>query len=518
MSLPLDAGSNGLLFAFSAVQLFNRSQADPGDPTMPPTRSKRFTRPLLLPVIAALAAAMPGPARGQADKAPPPIEPRTIEITPTGAPVPALKYRLFPSSAELNPGNAAPIYLRIRYQTADALFNEITPRYEQWLKVSVDRLPTAEVRKYLDGWTRQLNQIAFGARRSYCDWDYTIPEQRHNVIDVALPDCQGMRQWVRLLSLKARLEIAEGEFDRAVRTIQTGMAFSRHIADGPFFINGLVGLAGVHVMLDRCEELIARPGAPNLYWALATLPSPVIDFRHEIEIERRLFENLIPELEQAESDQPRTAAEWSSIVARIHERLVKISRDYNASELKAFAGWDLARFKTESLTPAREYLKARPDLDDARRAAIGDDQAVAMFLAGRHRELWDDLFKAAYLPLRQAIPQLDAAEERMQFARTGSLLPFAALHPALGALFRNHMKVERRIAALKVIEAIRLDAAAHGGALPESLIQIAEVPVPADPATGEPFIYRAADNAGLLHGPRAGLPPPWLSYRIVIRH
>ncbi|MHB1561241.1 MAG: hypothetical protein ACYC61_27665 [Isosphaeraceae bacterium] len=484
---------------------------------MPLTRSKQLARSLMLLAIA-LAAAMPGPARGQAGKAPPPIEPRTIAITPAAAPAAALKYRLFPSSAERNPGNAAPIYLRIRYQTTDALWDQITPNAENWQKVPIDRFPTAEVRKFLDGWHRQLEQLAFGARRSHCDWDYTIPEQRHNIIDVALPDGQGMRQWVRLLSIKARLEIAEGKYDEAVRTIQTGLAFSRHIAEGPFIINGLVGLAGVHVMLDRCEELITRPGAPNLYWALATLPSPVIDSRREIEIERRLFENLIPELEQAESDPPRTAAEWSSILARIHERLVQISRDYREPELKAFAGWDLARFKAESLAPARAYLRSRPDLDDARRAAITDDQAVAMFLAGRHRELWDDLFKAAYLPLREALPQLDAAEQRMQVAGTGALRPFAALHPALGSLFRNHLKVERRVAALRVIEAIRLHAAAHGGALPESLSEITEVPVPDDPATGEPFIYRAADDAGLLHGPRAGLPPPWLSYRIAIRH
>ncbi len=484
---------------------------------MPLTRSIRLARPLMLLAIA-IAAAMPGPARAQADKAPPPIEPRTIEITPAATPAAAMKYRLFPSSAKLTPGNAAPIYLRIRYQTTDALWDQITQNSDKWLNIPVDRFPTAEARKFLDGWNRQLEQIAFGARRSHCDWDYTIPEQRHNIIDVALPDCQGMRQWIRLLSLKARLEIAEGKYDDAVRTIQTGMALSRHITDGPFFINGLVGLAGIHVMLDRCEELIARPGAPNLYWALATLPSPVVDFRREIEIERRLFENLIPELEQVESDQPRTAAQWSSILARIHERLVQISRDYREPELKAFAGWDLARFKAESLAPARAYLKSLPDLNDARRSAIGDDQAVAMFVAGRHRELWDDLFKASYLPLRQALPQLDAAEQRMQAARSGSLLPFTALHPALGALFRNHMKVERRIAALRVIEAIRLHAAAHGGRLPESLGQIAEVPVPDDPATGEPFIYRAADDAGLLHGPRAALPPPWLSYRITIRH
>ncbi len=66
-----------------------------------------------------------------------------------------------------------------------------------------------------------------------------------------------------LLTIKARVEIAEKDFDRAIRTIETGLAFSRHIAEGPFLINGLVALAGARLMLDACEELIAQPGAPT---------------------------------------------------------------------------------------------------------------------------------------------------------------------------------------------------------------------------------------------------------------
>ena len=139
----------------------------------------------------------------------------------------------------------------------------------------LDQFPTAEVRKFVDLWSGQLEQIEFGARRKTCDWNYTLPEQRLDVIHLAARDAQQMRQWVRLLDLKARLEIAEGKFDEAIRTIETGLAFARHIAEGPFLINGLIGIAGAYVMLGRCDELIAQPGAPNLYWALTALPQPV---------------------------------------------------------------------------------------------------------------------------------------------------------------------------------------------------------------------------------------------------
>jgi hypothetical protein len=51
-----------------------------------------------------------------------------------------------------------------------------------------------------------------------------------------------------------------------------------------------------------------------------------------------------------------------------------------------------------------------------------------------------------------------------------------------------------------------------------SLNQITEVPVPTDPATGAPFLDRAADSAAIRRSLRVE-PALWtLSYRIAIRH
>ena len=177
---------------------------------MTPFRLMRFVGFIF---TASVAAALPTPARAQPPKAPDPINPKVLAVDPVAAPIPALKYRLLPSSADLNPGDAAPIYLRIRYRTPDDLWNQITPNHTKWRELPPERFPTAEVRKYLDQWSKQLEQIEFGARRKSCDWNYTVPEERLNVIDVALADCQNMRQWLRLVDLKARLEIAEGKFE-----------------------------------------------------------------------------------------------------------------------------------------------------------------------------------------------------------------------------------------------------------------------------------------------------------------
>jgi hypothetical protein len=464
-----------------------------------------------------LVAALSIPVRAQPAKEPAPINPTPLVIDAAAAPTPALKYRLLPSSADLNSGDAAPIYLRLRYETPDALWNEITLNYRKWRDLPLNQFPAAEVRKLLDQFAGQLEQIELGAHRQSCVWSYTVPEQRLDRVNIALTDVQGMRQWLFILDLKARVEIAEGKHDQAIRTIETGMAFSRHIALGPFLINGLVGLAGASILLDRSEELIAQPGAPNLYWALAVLPRPLIDFRHEIEIERTICEDMIPELVEAESSRQRAPAEWSALLARMHARIVKWGRNYTAAEdLTAFSKWDLAKLKAESLPAARAYLTTRPPRDAKRLAEMSDDQAVALYLAGRHHEIWDDYFKASYLPAREAIVQLVAAEKRTQAARTAALALFTGIMPSLRSVITNCLRIDRRVAVLRTIEALRLYAAAHGGKLPESLEEITEASIPADPATGAPFIYRASEAAGLLHGIRGELPPPYLSYRISI--
>ncbi len=245
-----------------------------------------------------------------------------------------------------------------------------------------------------------------------------------------------------------------------------------------------------------------------------------MDFRREVETERKLFENMIPELVNAESGTPRTPAEWSALLSRLHAGMVRWIRMYSEpsfSTLNAFATWDVARLKAETLPTARAYLKTRPDVDDKHIPAMSDDQVVALYLSGRHRELWDEFFVASYLPLRDAIPQLAAAAQRMQAEKSAPLSLFVVMTPALHALMTNSLKVERLVPALRTIEALRLHAAANGGKLPESLNEINEVPVPRDPATGEPFVYRAADDVALLNGLRADLPPPRISYKITIR-
>jgi hypothetical protein len=76
------------------------------------------------------------------------------------------------------------------------------------------------------------------------------------------------------------------------------------------------------------------------------------------------------------------------------------------------------------------------------------------------------------------------------------VLPIASLLlPAVEKVYFSQARIDRKIAALRCIEALRLYAAAHGGALPDRLDQITEVPIPDDPVVGRPFEYSHSGNS-----------------------
>jgi hypothetical protein len=99
----------------------------------------------------------------------------------------------------------------------------------------------------------------------------------------------------------------------------------------------------------------------------------------------------------------------------------------------------------------------------------------------------------------------------------GLAIPRAFL-PALNKAMQAEARLERKLAALRVIAALRLHAASKGE-LPEKLEQIKEVPLPSDPITGKPFEYQRDGPAATLSSRIPGDPPTisGLRYRITLR-
>ena len=62
-------------------------------------------------------------------------------------------------------------------------------------------------------------------------------------------------------------------------------------------------------------------------------------------------------------------------------------------------------------------------------------------------------------------------------------------------------RLDRHVAALQCLEALRLHAGTHNGKFPNELSNVTEVNVPNDPVTGEPFLYSRTGSKAVLQGP-----------------
>ena len=134
---------------------------------------------------------------------------------------------------------------------------------------------------------------------------------------ILLPEVQQSRNYARVLAAKARLQIADGKFDEAIQTLQAGYAFARHVAAGQTIIHGLVGKSIAGMMSYQLRELIQQPDAPNLYWAISSLPRPIVDFRPGLDAEFDSVYLSFPKLRNLDK-KIMTVEEVAAIVGGIH--------------------------------------------------------------------------------------------------------------------------------------------------------------------------------------------------------
>jgi hypothetical protein len=141
--------------------------------------------------------------------------------------------------------------------------------------------------------------------------------------------------------------------------------------------------------------------------------------------------------------------------------------------------------------------------------AMPPAQVVMLDSLVRFRNLRDEHFVWFQAPYAEAIQgmRLSAAKVRelkrsppLDYLQTMLLL----LLPAVDKVYAAEVRTERRTASLRVVEAVRLYAARNDGKLPAALADVTVVPVPADPATGQPFEFVAEGDRFTVNVP----PPP----------
>lgn len=451
---------------------------------------------------------------------------RTLTVSPMAAPTPALKYRLLPMSSELKEGNAVPIYLRLIHEQSDASKKYWTETPKPWNDLPVDKIPLDEAQKFLENYRNFLRQIEIGARQRTAEWNYTLDEP--NPIGLLLPDVQVMRNYAPMLILQARIALAKKDFAGASHHLETGLAFSRHIGQAPTLIHGLVGFAIASQYARVIADFVEQPDAPNLYWALTALPRPLISLRAGYDWEYRMVELQFPEL--GDLERTRTTEQWDEALRRIRTdiRALAMSQDNPQSPPKLLPFFpkdydpEEPAAKSKYLPEAKQYVARMKGLSADKVDAMPAAQVLLTYLAGTYHDFRDDVFKLIYLPYADGVAYYDAVSRKLEAAPTSEGHLVARLFlPAMKKVAQTQMRFERNIVALRIVEALRMYAASHDGKLPEKLEDVTEVPIPKDPATGQPFEYSRDGEAAILvsQGAKAdaGLPNNGIRYRVTIR-
>jgi hypothetical protein len=166
----------------------------------------------------------------------------------------------------------------------------------------------------------------------------------------------------------------------------------------------------------------------------------------------------------------------------------------------------------ERCPEAKRFLIAR-GRSAAEVEAMPTAQIILLYTMQTYDELRDDLLKYFFVPHPQGRKRMEQANAQASDGR--EIIPlFQTYHKGVELPVENaQTRGNRDLAALQVLEAIRLYGAAHDGRLPDSLGDITEVPIPLDPFRGEPFLYeRTAKDTAVLKSPPRPITP--LRYEI----
>jgi hypothetical protein len=431
-----------------------------------------------------------------------------MTIYPAPAPDPALRYRLFPSQADRIPGNAAITYYR-SFSPEWELFRqrlELRQKIPIALKIPLNQIPK-ELNPVLE--SHQLKELDRAARQEYCAWEL-LERIRHDGFNLLLPEMSTFRQFGQCLALRARLKLAQGEYDQCLYSLQSALSAGHDLANAPLALYSLVGSSAAEEALNQVRDFVQQPGAPNLYWALATVPRPFVDGAKVIEGEQLWLYAEAPTLRDIEK-KSLSVQEY----ARLRRQMLNLLDGPGNME------WGTSGDVALTHLVMKEYPEAKRDLIAEGRhlkdvEAMPVLQVCMIHALKQFRRLQDDTFKWFYLPPDSVGTGLSQSMKRGEEARRkleGS--PFIWVLPASSRLHWRLMRTDRHIALLQTVEALRLYAAAHG-ALPSCLEAVVEVPVPRDPATAKAFAYKAQGKRATLSASQLPHEPWPLTFELTL--
>jgi hypothetical protein len=410
-----------------------------------------------------------------------------LYIGPMPAPKPALRYQLLPELGELKPGNAAQDYLKCFAEQRPFFYGKKAvadrARYRTMPLVGL-RLETLP--EYGGG---PLNRADWAARLDTLDWQ-ALRRIQDGSMEKLPAELGPLQRLAEALQVRFRAEVARQRFDDGIRTAKTMLMLSRHLGEHPTEVAGLLGLWVAHLGLDTLEEMVQQPKCPNLYWALTDLPCPLVDLHKAVQGERiRIAADFRP----LRGDAPMAESEIETLVSRL-SGVMSFAREQAGHPPRDLRPLLQARARDQERIGAARRRLVEAGSPPKRVEQFPPLQVILLDEKREYEVQRDERMKLLALPLWQ-IQDCDGSEGG-EPGRAGLL---ADLLPQIVKIRRTQGALERQIALLRHVEALRLYAAGHDGKLPAKLADI-PVPLPDDPFTGKPFVYAMEGADAHLRG------------------
>ena len=456
-----------------------------------------------------------------------------LELHPMPEPRPAFKHRLMTPEHQLKHENAALHYLQAQaFLEQHAALREIFKRQDQyqeedrnsdgdltqrpyaWIGMSPEDLPMDEVKDYMRLVEFQTRYLKKSVLCDHCDFENNI-RGVEDPMYVLLPEIQAQRELARMQVIRGKVAIAERRFDDAEEIMRQNYMMAWQLGKLDCLVTNFVGNAisrMTHWYI--AADYIQQPGAPNLYWALSAMRSPLIDMRLAMSTESEWFTQQFEQFREVdETARPITfwrqfsddfADEYSHF--DYDETWWLASRSTYESNNRGIKMWD--DMKRPAMTgifiaaypDARRYLIEDWEMPELQVDAYPIAQVVALAMLRCWEESSDAEYKYLCIPIDQHGDKFDDIDRDLE--EISNRIGVSAhltdhLLPALEHAAAARTRMEQSVAALRTIEAIRLYGASHESQLPATLDDL-EVPVPIDPFSGDPLPYSFNDDHAVL--------------------
>ena len=435
--------------------------------------------------------------------------PGQLAISAQALEKPDMWFALLPPPTDTEPGNAA-----VKYEVAAAQAPQLSADETQLLDAARNAqlgaldADDARLKAILRKYENSLQFLHDGSRLESADWHLDI---REAAIAAQMPWLVQMRALAGALCVEIRLDIKRHDWAAAQEKLQTGYVLARHIGGGQTLIESLVGLSITGIVNSCVEDWVSQPGAPNLYWPLSNLPSPFNDLHRSMTFEQNLPYFAAPALLRMKQGH-YSAQLWMELIDQL--RTITELRG-SRQERPEWQQEMLGTLAGVAMYPqARRFLMDR-GMTPAEVEKMPVAEALGRYFVRSYQEEVDDEFKWMGLPPAQSLPGLAQWETQFrQRAQSNQVNPLArVLLPSLQRAVQTSVRMDRQIAALRAIEALRASAA-EKGQWPDSLDALG-LPVPADPL-GKSFEYSKNGDSAVLTLP-ADNPRDAVRYELLLQ-